>query len=123
MRKLRVIAAMLAILTALIDALFCLNPNSGLSMLLPVAIGALCLALVVPFEALEPAARKRVFAACLGYIAAIGVGIWFAQQMDVGLVPVTALAALLAAGVVLAGWSFSIRNRRRRPNWAGYYDL
>lgn len=123
MRKVRLAAAALAVLTALIDLLFCLNPDSGASVLLPTAAGAICLAAVVPFDAREPPARKRVFAGCLGFVAALAAAAWFALQSAIGGASLGMLALLLAAGLILAGWSFAVRNRRRRPSWAGYYDL
>jgi hypothetical protein len=114
---------MLALLTVLITILFWFIPDISLETVLCTAIAAGCLAIVAPFEAREPSARKRVLAACVAFVALIGVAMWFAFQAPAERAgPMGALAMLAAGGLILVVWSFGIRNRVSRPQWRDYYD-
>lgn len=122
MRKLRVVAAALAILTALVDWLFALDPSVHGSVVLSAAIAAACLAAFTPFEALDPPARKLGALACTAFLLAISCALALALGTGTPKAPVAVLACLTVIGVVMAVWSFRIRNRRRRPDWHNYYD-
>ncbi|MDB5682079.1 MAG: hypothetical protein JWO16_1884 [Sphingomonas bacterium] len=122
MRRVRLTAAMLAILTVLITILFCVVPDMDMIAIASSALAAVCLFVVVPFEAADPPARKRVLAACIAYVAAIGVALALAWQTGSGRAPMAALALLAMGGFALAAWSFGIRNRHSRSKWSHYYD-
>lgn len=122
MRRLRVTAAALAILTALTDWLLALDPGIHGSVVVSAAIAAACLAAFTPFEALEPPARKLVALACAAFVLAIGGALALAVGTGGERAPVAMLAALTAGGVGMAAWAFTIRNRRRRSSWGNYYD-
>jgi len=123
MRQVRLTAAMLALLTVLIAILFWFLPDVSVETVLCTAIAAGCLAIIVPFEAREPPARKRVLAACVVYVGLIGGALAFALQgIADHVAPMGALVALAAAGLALVLWSFGIRNRVSRPQWRDYYD-
>lgn len=123
MRRVRLTAAMLALLTVLISILFWFMPDVGLETILCTVIAAGCLGVVAPFEARDPPARKRVLAACVAFVVLIGVASWFALQMQAErAAPMGALAMLAAGGLILVVWSFGIRNRVSRPQWRDYYD-
>lgn len=123
MRRVRLTAAMLALLTVLIAILFWFVPDINLETILCTAIAAVCLIVVVPFEAQEPPARKRVLAGCVAFVVMIGVASGFAFQAPAErAAPMGALAMLGLGGVILVAWSFGIRNRVSRPQWRDYYD-
>jgi|GEM_PF-2135331 len=123
MWRVRLTAAMLALLTVLIAALFWFIPDVSLETILCTAIAAGCLAIVTPFEARDPPARKRVLAACIAYVVMIGVGAGFAfLGVADRATPMGTLAALGLGGLGLVFWSFGIRNRVSRPQWRDYYD-
>ena len=123
MKRVRLTAAMLALLTVLITILFWFNPDVGLEIVLCTAIAAGCLGIVAPFEARDSAARKRVLAACVAFTVMIGVATGFALQMPgERMTAMSALAILGAGGLILVIWSFGIRNRVSRPKWRDYYD-
>lgn len=123
MARVRLTAAMLALLTVLIAILFWFLPDVSLETVLCTGIAAGILAVVAPFEAREPPARKRVLAACVVYVALIGGAIAFAFLGTAErIAPVGALGALAFAGLILVFWSFGIRNRVSRPQWRDYYD-
>jgi O-antigen/teichoic acid export membrane protein len=122
MRQVRLAAAMLAILTVLVTVLFWFIPDIDINVIASGAIAAAALIIVAPFEALDRAARERVIAACITYVAAIGVSLCFTLQTPVEQAPIGALAMLAASGLVLAAWSFKIQNRRRRSVWSNYFD-
>jgi O-antigen/teichoic acid export membrane protein len=114
---------MLALLTVLIAILFWFIPDVSVETILCTAIAALCLFIVVPFEARNPPARKRVLAGCVAYVVMIGVALGFAfQGVAERVTPMGALAALAFGGLILVIWSFGIRNRVSRPQWRDYYD-
>ena len=114
MRQVRLTAAMLAILTVLIAILFCVIPDMDITAIVSTAVASVFLFAVVPFEAANPPARKRVLAA--------GVAIGLALQTETGRAPLAALGVLALGGLVLVAWSFGIRNRRSRSKWSSYYD-
>jgi hypothetical protein len=122
MKQIRVAAGILAILTIVVAGLFLLIPGIGMTIIGSSAVAAACLAVVAPFEALEPPARKRVMAGCFAFVVAIGIALGFAVLDGVDLGPVGMLAGLAAAGTALTIWSFAVRNRRRRTLWGDYYD-
>lgn len=122
MGQVRLAAAMLALLTVLITILFWFIPGIEINATASTTLAAACLIIVAPFEALDRAARERVLAACITYVAAIGVALWFALQTPVEQATIVTLAMLATAGLVLVAWSFKIRKHRRRPRWSNYYD-
>ena len=122
MRRLRVMAAALAILTALTAWLIALDPSVQGSVIVSAAIAAACLAAPTPFEALDPPARKLVALACAAFLVAIGGALALAVRTGSQNGSLAVLAVLTASGVVMAVWSFRIRNRRRRASWQNYYD-
>jgi hypothetical protein len=123
MRRVRLTAAMLALLTVLIAILFWFIPDVSLETVASTAVAAGCLAIVAPFEAHAPPARKRVLAGCIAFVVMIGVASGFALQMPAErATPMGALAVLGLGGLILALWSFGIRNRVSRPQWRDYYD-
>ena len=123
MKRVRLTAAMLALLTVLIAILFWFIPDISLETITFTAIAAGCLAIVAPFEANEPPARKRVLAACAVFVVMIGVAMWFVFQAPADrAAPMGALGMLALGGLVLVVWSFGIRNRVSRPQWRDYYD-
>ncbi|MBN8806750.1 MAG: hypothetical protein J0I47_00710 [Sphingomonas sp.] len=122
MKRIRVVAAILALLTATMAGLFWLVPGIGMETIAGCGVAALCLLIVVPFDASEPPARKRVLAACVAFVVAVGVALGFAIETSVDLGPLSALAGVEFVGLILAVWSFTVRNRRRRALWSDYYD-
>ncbi len=123
MRRVRLTAAMLALLTVLIAILFWFIPDIGVETDLCIVIAAACLFIVAPFEARDPPARKRVLAACVAFVVMIGVAAGFAFQMPAErATPLGTLTALGLGGLILVVWSFGIRNRVSRPQWRDYYD-
>ena len=123
MQRVRLTAAMLALLTVLIAILFWFMPDVGLETILCTALAAGALLIVAPFEARDPPARKRVLAGCVVYVILIGVAAGFAFQMPAErATPMGVLAALAFGGLILVFWSFGIRNRVSRPQWRDYYD-
>jgi O-antigen/teichoic acid export membrane protein len=116
------IVAIVAFLTALIAALLYLNPDVSEDSAVSCSVAAICLALVAPFEALEPQARKRVVAGCVAFVVAIVIAFALAVQSTDDRAPLGALGSLASVGIVLVAWSFTIRNRRHRPQWRDYYD-
>lgn len=123
MKRVRMTAALLALLTVLITILFWFIPDVGVDTIACTGIAAGFLAIVAPFEARDPPARKRVLAACMAFVVMIGVASWFALQMPAERAgPMGALAILAAGGLILVIWSFGIRNRQSRPHWRDYYD-
>ncbi|QDZ08563.1 hypothetical protein FPZ24_14685 [Sphingomonas panacisoli] len=123
MRRVRLTAALLALVTVLIAALFWFLPDVSVETVICTAIAAGCLAIVAPFEARYPPERKRVLAACVVYVVMIGVALGFAFQGYADrAAPMGALGALAAVGLILVLWSFGIRNRVSRPAWRDYYD-
>ena len=123
MRRLRVVAAALAVLTALTAWLIALDPSVHGSVIVSAATAAACLAASTPFEALDPPARKLVALACAAFLLAIGGALVLAVGTGSQRAPLAVLAALTAGGVVMAVWSFLIRNRQRRSDWQNYYDV
>ncbi|QDZ08661.1 hypothetical protein FPZ24_15285 [Sphingomonas panacisoli] len=115
-------AALVAILTALIAGLLYINPDISVNVAICCLIAASCLAIVAPFEALEPAARKRICVGCIAFVVAIVIAFALAIQTTDDRGPLGALASLATGGIVLAAWSFTIRNRRGRPQWRNYFD-
>ena len=122
MSRLSLTAAALAVLTLLVAGLFWANADINVGVSAGTAVAALCLAIVLPFGASEPRARKRVFVALVAFVIAVAASLWLALQTTAGFGAVGILAGLLAAGLVVAAWSFKTRNRRRRSAWADYYD-
>ncbi len=122
MSRLRLTVATLAVLTLLVGGLFWANTDVNASISAGTSVAALCLAIVLPFGASDPRARRRVFVALVAFVAAVAVSLWLALQTMAGYGPVGILGSLLAAGLVVAVWSFRTRNRRRRSAWADYYD-
>lgn len=123
MARVRLTAAMLALLTVLIAILFWFLPDISLETILFTAVAAGCLAIVTPFEARNPPARKRVLAACVVYVVMIIVASGFAfMGIADRATPLGTLAALAVGGLSLVFWSFGIRNRVSRPQWRDYYD-
>ncbi|MBS0479322.1 MAG: hypothetical protein JSR79_08485 [Proteobacteria bacterium] len=123
MGRVRLTAAMLALLTVLIAILFWFLPDISLETVLCTAVAAGCLIVIAPFEARDPPARKRVLAGCVAFVAMIGLAAGFAfQGAAERTAPLGALAALGLGGVILVLWSFGIRNRVSRPQWRDYYD-
>lgn len=123
MKRVRLTAALLALLTVLIAILFWFIPDVRLETVACTAIAAGCLAIVTPFEANEPPARKRVLLACIVFVAMIGIAMWFAFQGSAERAgPMGALTMLAVGGLALVVWSFGIRNRVSRPQWRDYYD-
>lgn len=122
MRQVRLIAGLLAIITVLIAALLYVNPSVSADSVVSCLVAALCLAIVAPFDALEPPARKRILAGCVAFVAAIVVAFALAAQTTDDRAPLGALASLASVGVVLVACSFAVRNRRRRAHWHDYYD-
>lgn len=123
MSRLRIAAAALACLTLLIAGLFALNDTIGGGVTGGTALAALCLAIVVPFNADEPSGRKRILAAAIAFVALTAASLWVALRTAAGGVPVILLAGLGLAGLLLTAWAFITRNRRRRPAWSKYYDV
>ena len=123
MRRLRIVAAALAVLTALVDWMIALDPSVQGGVVVSAAIAAACLATATPFEALDPPARRLVALACAAFLLAIGCALALAVNTGSQKAPIAVLAALTASGVVMAVWSFLIRNRRRRADWKNYYDM
>lgn len=121
MLKMRMAAAALSMMTVMFDGLFFLTPGASLPMLGVIAIAAALLAIVAPFDAPLPPARKRVFAACLGYVATICVALGLALVTDAGSSTIAVLALLAGCGAALSLWAFRTRNRRRM-SWGGYFD-
>lgn len=122
MRQIRLLVAVVAVLTAIIAALLFINPSVGTDTVLYCLLGAACLAVVAPFDAPEPPARKRVVAACTAHLLSIICA--FAQTVGTSgdRAPIGALIGLASAGIVLVAWSFATRNRRRREHWHEYFD-
>lgn len=116
-------AALLALLTVLITILFWFIPDVGMDTVACTGIAAVCLFAVVPFEARNPPARKRVLAGCVAFVVMIGVALGFAfQGVAERATPMGTLGALGLGGLILVIWSFGIRNRVSRPQWRDYYD-
>ena len=123
MRRVRLAAAMLALLTVLITILFWFMPDVGLETIVCTTAGAASLAMVSMFEARNPPARKLVVVVCAVFVLLIGVAAAFVFQAPAErTAPMGALAMLATGGLILAGWSFSIRNRISRPQWRDYFD-
>lgn len=80
MRQVRLAAAMLAILTVLVTILFWFIPDIDINVIASGAIAAAALIIVAPFEALDRAARERVIAACITYVAAICLALFHAAS-------------------------------------------
>lgn len=123
MRQVRLTAALLALLTVMIAVMFWFLPDISLETVACTAVAAGCLGVVVPFEAREPPARKRVLLGCVAFVVMIGVATGFALQMPAERAgPIGTLATLAVVGLILVVWSFGIRNRVSRPQWRDYYD-
>ena len=122
MRQVRLAAALLAILTVLVTTLFWFIPEVSLNAIVSGEIAAGILLIVAPFEAVDRAARERVIAACITYVAAIIVSLYFALQAPTDQAPIGALGMLATAGSALVAWSIKIRHRRSRSVWANYFD-
>lgn len=123
MRRVRLAAAMLALLTVLITILFWFMPDVGLETIVCTTVGAASLATVSMFEARNPPARKLVVVVCAVFVLLTGVAAAFVFQAPAErAAPMGALAMLATGGLILAGWSFSIRNRISRPQWRDYFD-
>ncbi len=113
---------MLSIASLIVAAIFLLLPKVGILTVAALVAGAACLAIVAPFEAMNPPARKRVVAATVGYCLASGAALALVLLSDAGNRPLLVMGALLACGLILAGWAFKTRNRRRRIGWTDYFD-
>lgn len=123
MRRLRLVAAGVAILTALVDWLLALNPAVHGGVIALVALAAACLAAFTPFDSLEPPARKLAFVACLVFLVCVSLAFALTVQAKSAAVPLASIGAMVTVGVALSVWSFAIRNRRRRAGWRNYYDI
>ena len=123
MRRVRLTAAMLALLTGLITILFWFMPEVGLETIVCTTVAAACLAIASMFEANEPPARKRMVVVCALFVLLIGVAAAFVLLAPAErAAPMGALAMLAACGLGLTIWSFGIRNRVSRPQWRDYFD-
>lgn len=123
MRRLRLVAAAVSLFTIIVAWLFALDPTIGRPVVITLAVAALCLVGIVPFDAMDPPARKRVVAACCVFVLAVGGALASVVSAESGTAPVGSLLVLMVIGLSLVLWSFRIRNRRRRPGWTTYYDL
>ena len=122
MRRLRMAAAVLALLTALLDLLIAQDPGIHKSVIVAAALAAVCLGIVTPFNASKPPERKRVVFACAAFLVMIGVALACALLFGGEARPLGAMAVLTAAGIVLLIWAYKTRNRVRRSVWHNYFD-
>jgi hypothetical protein len=122
MLKIRLWAALWAATTIVLALLLFITPAADLALPVLLAIAALCLAIVAPFDARKRAARLRVAAGCGVYaaIAAGALGWAIAQEQPLGIDAL--LAIMVAFGLFLFGWAWTTRARTHRTGWGGYYD-
>jgi hypothetical protein len=122
MLKIRLWAALWAATTIVLALLLFITPAADLTLPVLLAIAALCLAIIAPFDATKRPARLRVTAACGAYAgiaaAALGWSIWLGQPIGI----VALLALMVAFGLFLFGWAWTTRTRTHRTGWGGYYD-
>lgn len=113
---------MLSIATMIMAAIFLMLPAVSIAVVAILVAGAGALAVVVPFEAMDPGARRRVLLASVAHLVAMIVAGGALLATEAGIRPVLVTAALAMAGAVLVGWAYATRNRRRRAGWNDYYD-
>jgi hypothetical protein len=113
---------MLSIATLIVATILLLLPSVGFPAIVALVAGAAALAIVAPFEAMDPAARRRVLIATIVHLAASVAALGLVVATDGGNRPLVVIAGLAAASVILVGWAFKTRNRRRRVGWNNYYD-
>ncbi|MDP1027364.1 hypothetical protein Q5H91_09075 [Sphingomonas sp. KR1UV-12] len=113
---------MLSIASLMMAAILLMLPAIGFTTIGLLVGGAACLAIVAPFDAMQPPARKRVVAATLAYVLTTIAAAGVVAVTDGGHRPLFVLAALAACGLILFGWAFKTRNRRRRAGWTDYFD-
>jgi len=122
MLKIRLWAALWAATTIVLALLLFITPSADLALPILLAIAALCLAIVTPFDATKRAARLRVVVACGTYagicVGALGWAIWQGQSFGI----LALLAIMVAFGLFLSGWAWTTRARKHRTGWGGYYD-
>ncbi len=111
MGRIRTFAALLAIVSAATAVFFARMSLGGTAVLL--LAGAALLALIAPFPAPIPPARKRVALACFLYtLIVIGAGLWAASS-DRGQPYSMLVAGQAVVGAMLAVQAYRTRNRRR----------
>ncbi len=119
MIKIRLWAALWAFTTLALSVLLFRSPGIDAALPATLAVAALCLIVITPFNATRRPARLRVFAGCVAYVvvtlAAFGLTIW--QQAALPLIGL--ILVFMLFGVFLAAWAWLTRNRRRRE---GYFD-
>jgi hypothetical protein len=92
-----------------------------IAALVPLCFGLLALTVILPFPAYERTKRSRVLFACVFYTAANAISAGIANFIDPK--DATYLLCLLPfIGAMLSFWALKTRNRRRRANFANYYD-
>lgn len=121
MLRLRICAFLLSILT-LATAVWAWFAYDALKLGIASLFAALCLVLVVPFDATEPRRRWRVLLGCLVYVAAMAAAIFLAYRDEVSGLVSAALVLLTLAGTGLTLWALATRKRRRTPSYRRYYD-
>lgn len=122
MLKIRLWAALWAATTIVLALLLFITPSADVALPVLLAVAALCLAAIAPFDASRRAARLRVVAACGGYagiaIGALGWAIMQGQSFGI----FALLALMVMFGLFLTGWAWTTRARKHRTGWGGYYD-
>lgn len=122
MGRLRLMAAMLAMLSFLVAGILVMVPGITMSSVLTLILAALCIAAVAPFEAFDRPARVRVFLACAAYSAVAAGATALVLADDVPRTIPAVLLLLVVWGLALTVWAFRTRNRIRRRGWQNYFD-
>ena len=121
MERVRIAGAVLASAAALLAILFA---KMGIFVpALTLIVGAAAIAMVVPNPALEPSQRKRVVAGALGYSVMMLVTIIALVAESNNAAQLTLPAIALVGGLLVTGWAYKTRNRRRRrTGLKAYFD-
>jgi hypothetical protein len=119
--RVRIAGAVLASAAALLAILFA---KMGIFIpALTLIVGAGAMAAVVPNPALEPSQRKRVVAGASAYSIMMLVTMVTVRVGSDNPAQMTLPAIALLGGLVVTGWAFMTRNRRRRrTGLRAYFD-
>lgn len=121
MLRLRICALLLVILT-LVVAIWAWTMDDMMKIVIALLFASACLAVVSPFDAIEPRQRLRVLLVCMIYVAALAAAIFWAYTTAAPGLLTSALVLLAQAGIGLVLWAFATRKRRRIPSARRYYD-